>query len=126
MSKRFVHTSTHTTKSALILQLSYILVMYNSAKITLKELSEKTGVSASTLSRIKNGYEGGHSLDSVLRLADAIDLEYRVVTERVDGVTTNHTYVEPATDYCKRKGLAVVPVNRVPKAVLKQVVAQLH
>jgi len=108
------------------MQLSYILVMYNSVKITLKELSAKTGVNASTLSRIKNGHESGHSLDSVLRLADALDLEYRVVTERVDGVTTNHTYVEPGVDYCKRKGLETTPVSRIPAVVLKQVVAQLH
>lgn len=126
MSKRFVHTSTHDTKASLVMQLSYILVMYNNAKVTLKELSELTGVNVNTLSRIKNAREGGYSLDSVLRLADGLDLDYRIVTERMAGVTTNHTFVEPAIDYCKRKGVSPTPTARIPAGVLKQIVAQLH
>lgn len=102
---RFVHTSTHDSKVSLVFQLSYILTAYSEAKTTLKELSAKIGVSVSALSRIKNGHETGYTLDTVLRIADELDLAYRLVTERYYGTTTHHTYVEPAVDYCNRKEL---------------------
>lgn len=105
MTKRYVHTSTHDAKTALVFQLSYILAAYNEAKTTLKELSKRTGVSASTLSHIKNGRPVGYTLDTVLRVADALDLEYRLVTERINGETVHHTYTEPAVAYCSRKQL---------------------
>lgn len=102
---RFVHTSTHDSKVSLVFQLSYILNAFSEAKTTLKELSARIGVSTSALSRIKNGHETGYTLDTVLRIADELDLGYRLVTERYEGQTTHHTYVEPAVDYCNRKEL---------------------
>lgn len=107
MAARFVHTSTHDIKNSLIFQLSYILIAYSDANRTQAELSKLTGVSVSAISRIKNSRQGGASLDTVLRLADGLDLEYRSVTERVDGRTTHHTYCEQAVEYCKRKGLPI-------------------
>lgn len=105
MTSRFVHTSTHDTKDALVLQLSYILNVYSDTGTTLRELAEVVGCSASALSRIKNARKNGYSRDMVLRIADALDLNYRLLTVRENGKTVNHTEVEAAFDYCTRKGI---------------------
>jgi len=126
MTKRFVHTSTHDSKVSLVFQLSYILSAYSSAKTTLKELSVRTGVSASALSRIKNGHETGYTLDTVLRVADKLDLEYRLVTERVGGITTHHTYVEPAVDYCNRNDLKFAAIALATIGSMSHISTRVH
>lgn len=123
---RFVHTSTHDAKVALVFQLSYILAAYGEAHTTLAELARKTGVSASMLSRIKNGHETGYTLDTVLRVADELDLGYRLVTERTGGVTTHHTYVEPAVDYCNRNELKFAAIALATIGSMSHINTRVH
>lgn len=123
---RFVHTSTHDSKVSLVFQLSYILTAYSEAKTTLKELSVRTGVSASALSRIKNGHETGYTLDTVLRIADELDLGYRLVTERCDGETTHHTFVEPAVDFCNRKELKFAAIALATIGTMSHINPRVH
>ena len=105
MSKRYTHSSVLNAKQLLVISLSYILAMHMKNRRTLASLSREIGCSASLLSRIKNGHETGYTLDTAMTIADAIDLEYRLVMSREDGVTSTHTEVEEAIGYCVRKGM---------------------
>lgn len=105
MSKRYSHSSVLNAKQLLVISLSYILAMHMKNRRTLASLAREIGCSASLLSRIKNGHETGYTLDTAMTIADAIDLNYRLVMTREDGVTTTHTDVEEPISYCVRKGM---------------------
>lgn len=105
MSKRYSHSSVLNAKQLLVISLSYILAMHMKNRRTLASLSREIGCSASLLSRIKNGHETGYTLDTAMTIADAIDLNYRILMTRADGVTVTHTEVEEPIGYCMRKGL---------------------
>lgn len=105
MSKRYSHSSVLNAKQLLVISLSYILAMHMKNRRTLASLSREIGCSASLLSRIKNGHETGYTLDTAMTIADAIDLNYRILMTRDDGVTVTHTEVEEPIGYCMRKGL---------------------
>lgn len=105
MSKRYSHSSVLNAKQLLVISLSYILAMHMKNRRTLASLSREIGCSASLLSRIKNGHETGYTLDTAMTIADAIDLNYRILMTREDGATVTHTEVEEPIGYCMRKGL---------------------
>jgi len=120
MSKRYSHSSVLNAKQLLVISLSYILAMHMKNRKTLASLSREIGCSVSLLSRIKNGHETGYTLDTAMTIADAIDLDYRILMTRENGVSATHTEVEEPIGYCLRKGLT----QRVRYA--KQYTQSLH
>lgn len=120
MSKRYSHSSVLNAKQLLVISLSYVLAVHMKNRKTLASLAREIGCSPSLLSRIKNGHETGYTLDTVMTIADGIDLDYRIVMSRENGMSVTHTEVEEPVGYCLRKGL----MQRVSYA--KQYTQSLH
>lgn len=101
---RYIHTAIESSKQAFVVRLSFILSHLN-AKITQRELAIMTGVSPSTISCLKNNRHDRVSINSVLRVADALKLEYTVSIVSRNGKSKSEVVVESAVAYMARSSV---------------------
>jgi len=69
------HPAVHSAKETFLIHLSYILTDLNK-QVTQREIAKLCQVSYSTLNAVKNGHGKNVSLETMLRIADAIRLSY--------------------------------------------------
>lgn len=76
-----------------------------SRNITLEELAEQSGISTGFLSRIESG-KRGLSLENVIRIARALDVEPIDVTDEIDHETLEHASSIPVSEPLKDSAAA--------------------
>lgn len=110
---RYQHFSIVSSKEAFSIRLSYILQHLNKTE-TQRSIAEYCGVSTSTISAICNEHVQCVSLNTLMKIADKLKLNYEVVFKGNRGKVSNFVTVESAVDYMKLGKL-----NPVRKNVMK-------
>lgn len=103
-------------KVVFTVRLSYILVELGNHYSNM-EMAEKCGVSANSISKIRNKHSDLVSLDIVLKVAKKLNLNYSFSIIGKNGKETYEVDVESALDYMKRNHPGLYPA--MPQRIAK-------
>lgn len=110
---RFQHRSITSSKEAFSVRLSYILQHLNKTE-TQRSIAEYCKVSVSTISAICNERVQWVSLNTLMKIADKLKLNYEVTFQGTRGKTAHSVTVESAIDY-----IQLSKITSVKKSILK-------
>ncbi|ANZ50546.1 putative transcriptional regulator [Erwinia phage vB_EamM_Stratton] len=105
---RFKHESMHIVKMKFLVRLSFIIKRITEVDITQKELAEFIGCSASQISAVKNERERAVTVETLMRIADALKLTYSIELRSFNGKVTEAFRLESAVDYMKENPIRVL------------------
>lgn len=106
MSKRYRNPALHAAKETFVNHISYILANLN-VKTTQREIAMLCGVSVSAICAVKNGHGQHTSLDTLMKIARALRLDYTITLTGKLGKERQTVQVESGSDYIKAKRVAV-------------------
>ncbi|ANZ48131.1 HTH DNA binding protein [Erwinia phage vB_EamM_Asesino] len=105
---RFKHESVHLVKMKFLVRLSFIIKRITEVDITQKELAEFIGCSASQISAVKNEREKAVTVQTLMRIADALKLTYSIELRSFNGKVTENFRLESAVEYMKENPIRVL------------------
>ncbi|AFQ96571.1 HTH DNA binding protein [Erwinia phage phiEaH2] len=105
---RFKHESMHIVKMKFLVRLSFIIKRITEVDITQKELAEFIGCSASQISAVKNERERAVTVETLMRIADALKLTYSIELRSFNGKVTEAFRLESAVEYMKENPIRVL------------------
>lgn len=96
---RFKHQAVLLAKKAFLVRLSYIITRVTAKDVTQKDIALLVGCSPSQISAIKNEREKAVTIETLMRVADTLRLNYEIVYRSINGKCRHSFKIESCIDY---------------------------
>lgn len=105
---RFKHEAVVLAKKAFLVRLSFIIKRVTELDVTQKDIAALVGCSASQISAVKNEREKAVTIETLMRIADALRLTYTIEYRSINGKVSQHFKMESGVDYMKNSPIRIM------------------